>query len=350
MSAPAIPGPHPLEAFLALVLQETAGDPARLRTVMAGVRRYQAAPRAPTAMAGTIVARRGGTLLRHLSGPADGPPLVLLPSIINGPEILDLGEERSLARHLGAKGFRVLLIDWGHMQGQDRRLSLGGLVSARVLPLLERVGRPVVLAGYCLGGTMALAAAALGGARLVSRLALIATPWHFDGYGAADRARAEAAWQSLAPVAAGLGGVPLLLMNPLFWSLDPAGVVAKFARLGTLPADSPEVAEFVRLEDWAGSGPPVGPAAARDLFALGFGRDSIGRGRWRVGGIPVRPEALSMPVLDVGATRDRLVPPAARLRGPGVQRITAEAGHVGLVVGRGRHALWRPLSNFAECA
>lgn len=350
MTGTSVPGPHPLDAFLALILHQTSLDPEAMRAAMAGVRRYQEARRAPPPAAGRTIFQQGGTRLRHLAGPDGGPPLVLLPSIINGPEILDFDAERSLAHYLGGRGFRVLLIDWGGMDGGDRRLSLAGLVSARILPLLRRVGRPVVLAGYCLGGTLALATAAIGGPAVVARLALIAAPWHFAGYGVASRDVARAAWQSLAPVALALGGLPLPLLNPLFWSLDPEGVVAKFVRLGRLPEADPLIAEFVRLEDWAGNGPPIGPAAARDLFNLGFARDAIGRGRWRVSGTGVRPEALTIPILDVGAARDRLVPAAARLNIAGIQRLTVEAGHVGLVVGRGRHALWDPLSNFAESA
>lgn len=297
-----------------------------------------------------MAGRRGSTVLRHIAGPLQGPAVVLLPSIINGPEILDLARGKSLAAHMGSKGFRVLLIDWGGMEGAGRRLSLAGLVTSRVIPLIRQVGQPVTLMGYCLGGTLALAAAVAGGPGLVGRLALLATPWHFEGYGAERRARAVAAWQALAPLAVGLGGLPLSLLNPLFWSLDEEGVVAKFARLGTLPEDDPSIGDFVAVEDWAGGGPPVGPAAARDLFQLGFARDAIGRGQWRVGGSPIRPEALRIPILEIGAARDRLVPDAARLRCERAKTMTIDAGHVGMVVGRLRHVLWDALSNFAESA
>jgi polyhydroxyalkanoate synthase len=350
MIGPSAPGPHPLPAFLALLCQATAGDPAKLRAAIRGLDRYQAAPRRPNAGLGQVVGRRGGTTLRHLAGPRQGRPVVLLPSIINGPEILHLGAEKSLAAHLGDKGFQVLLIDWGAMEGAGRRLSLAGLVTQRVLPLLRQVGQPVTLMGYCLGGTLALAAAAVGDPGLVARLALLATPWHFEGYGAERRARAVAAWQALAPIAHGLGGLPLSLLNPLFWSLDQEGVVAKFARLGTLTEGDPAIDDFVLVEDWAGGGPPVGPAAARDLFELGFARDSIGRGQWRVAGQPVRPDALGIPILEIGASRDRLVPDAARIRCDCATTMTIDAGHVGMVVGRARHTLWDALSNFAESA
>src|SRR3546814_11111644 len=58
------------------------------------------------------------------------------------------------------------------------------LVERLLLPLLARLGTPPVLAGYCLGGTMALAAAC---AMPVAGLAMIAAPWRFAGF--SDRAR-----------------------------------------------------------------------------------------------------------------------------------------------------------------
>jgi polyhydroxyalkanoate synthase len=334
------PGPHPLQQFLALAGAVTQGDLLRLRRVMAGLARYQKAARPPPPPRGAVLARRGDVALRHLAGPADGPAVLLLPSIINGPEVLFL-PGASLADHLAAQGLRVLLIDWGDL-ARERRLGLSGLVSARLLPLLEAAG-PCALLGYCLGGTLAMALA-VRAPRLVTRLALLATPLDFAGYPAATRAGALRAWGALAPLATALGGLPVTLLNPLFWSLDQEAVIAKFARLADLPEADPALDRFVAIEDWAGSGPPLPLPAARDLFVQGFGRNRIGRGLWRVGGMPVHADAIGCPVLEVGASRDRLVPPAAR---PAIgTRLTLDAGHVGMITGGGRHALLGPLSNF----
>lgn len=334
------PGPHPIDRFLALAQVETGGDLARLRRVMAGLARYQSAPRPAPPPPAPVLARRGDVTLRHLAGPADGPPVLLLPSIINGPGVLFL-PGRSLAHHLGAAGRRVLLLDWGGL-AHERRLGLAGLVSMRIRPLVEAVG-PLAAVGYCLGGTLAIALAATAPG-LVQRLALIATPFDFAGYGPAARADAARSWAALSPLARLLGGVPISLLNPLFWSLDAKAVVAKFETLAALDPGDPTLADFVAIEDWAGSGPPLPLPAARDLFVHGFARNRIGRGRWRVRGVAIRPDALACPVLETGAARDRLVPTAAR---PAIgDRLTVDAGHVGMITGRRRHQLWEPLSTF----
>src|SRR3546814_13417599 len=70
------------------------------------------------------------------------------------------------------------------------------------------------LAGYCLGGTMALAAAC---AMPVAGLAMIAAPWRFAGF--SDRARGDIAslWPSAEQVCAALGLVPMEGLQQGFW-------------------------------------------------------------------------------------------------------------------------------------
>jgi polyhydroxyalkanoate synthase subunit PhaC len=272
---------------------------------------------------------------------------VLVPSLINAPDVLDLAPGRSLVEYLTGQGFRVLMLDWGTMGKAERRLGLAGLVSARLVPLLRKLGEPLSLVGYCLGGTLALAAAHQLSST-VERLALIAAPWHFDGFAPEARRTAQAVWGATQPVAHALGALPISLLNPLFWSLDEDAVLRKFEALAAREPGDPAVGWFAAVEDWANSGAPLSVAAARDLFEYGFARDRIGRGRWRVGGEAVRPESVGCPIFDIGATQDRIVPPAARIRlqRADIVRADVAAGHVGMVVGGGaRKALWEPLSN-----
>lgn len=339
-------GPHPLPLFLSLAARIAGGDRERLAAILEGLRRYQGAPRAQAMPALLEAGRRGGVRLMRVGGPDAGAALVVVPSLINAPAVLDLAPGRSLVRFLAAQGFRTYMVDWGRMGRSERRLGLAGLVSARLLPLLNALDTPVKLVGYCLGGTLALAAGQLLAQRL-DRLALVAAPWHFDGFSPEARRLALQTWKAARPVGKALGAVPVSLLNPLFWSLDEEAVVAKYEALSRRPVNDPHIGWFAAVEDWANSGAPLSCASARDLFVHGFGTDRTGRGAWRVGGQPISPQALRAPLLDIGALRDRIVPPAARVRGTGIVRVDVLAGHVGMVVGSGaRSALWEPLSNW----
>jgi polyhydroxyalkanoate synthase len=271
-----------------------------------------------------------------------GRPVVFVPSLINPPHVLDLAADNSLLRWLTGQGVRPLLVDWGAPAPEDRDLSIAGHVEQLLLPLLDALGEPHALAGYCLGGTMAVAAARL---RQPTRLALLAAPWRFAGFPTEARDALSRLWAEAGPTADALGLLPMEVLQASFWQLDPARTVAKFDYFATLSPDSAAARGFVALEDWANDGPPLTLAAARELIEGMFRDDITGSGKWRVGGTPIDPRALGCPILDVVSTTDRIVPAATSI-GAG-ERLTLGLGHVGMIVGRRAHAsLWEPLARW----
>jgi polyhydroxyalkanoate synthase len=289
-----------------------------------------------------VVARQNGARLRDYGG--DGPAVLFVPSLINPPSVLDLSADRSLLRWLAGRGRRVLLLDWGWPDEARRGLSVGAHVERILLPLIDGLGEKPALVGYCLGGTMALAAAQLAEVRAV---ATIAAPWRFAGF--PDEARASLAqlWAQSQPALGALGVLPMEVLQSAFWSLDPARTVAKFEAYAK--AEGEKARDFVTLEDWANDGPPLAGAAARELFEDLFAADLPGHGLWRVGGATIDPAALPCPVLNIVSTSDRIVPAATAA--PAGERLDLALGHVGMVVGgRARGALWEPLARWLSGA
>ena len=321
-----------------MLRSETADDPARMARALEGLRRYQEAARPAPPAPMPAVAEAYGASLRAYGG--EGPAAVFVPSLINPPNILDLAEGKSLLRWLAANGHRPLLVDWGWDVAARRGLSVAGHVEEILLPLLRAAGERPALVGYCLGGTMALAAAARAEVRGV---AAIAAPWHFSRYPEGSRSMLARLWAQAEPTVAALGLLPMEVLQSAFWSLDPARTVAKFEAFAQMAEGSAEARSFVTLEDWANDGPPLGEAAAREMFGGLFDADLPGTGGWRVAGAPADPAAIAAPVLDIVSTTDRIVP-AATAVGAG-ERLEIALGHVGMVVGsRAPEALWHPLS------
>lgn len=297
-----------------------------------GLRRYQEASRAPPPESRPGIAERRGSVLRDYGG--SGPPVLFVPSLINPPSILDLDEERSLLRWLAGRGHRVLLLDWGSAVLSRRDLTVSGHVDHILVPLVQTLREQVVLVGYCLGGTMALAGAAKIHARA---LATIAAPWHFDGFTPAARALLADLWLRAEPSARALGVLPMEVLQTAFWSLDPARTVAKFEAFAAMLPDSSEASAFVRLEDWANDGPPLPEAAAREMFESFFANDLPGTGQWA--------HSPACPQLHIVSTTDRIVPAASASRNG--ERIKLGLGHVGMVIGRhARESLWEPLDRW----
>jgi polyhydroxyalkanoate synthase len=283
----------------------------------------------------SALAEARGATLRDYGG--EGRPVVFIPSLINPPNVLDMGD-RSLLRWLASRGHRVMLVDWGWPDDERRGVDVAGHIEEIVLPLLAAISEPAALVGYCLGGTMALAVAQLGRPRAV---ATIAAPWRFSGFPDDARANLAKLWRGAEPTAKALGVLPMEVLQSAFWNLDPARTVAKFEAFAAMSAD--EARTFVMLEDWANDGPPVPEAAAREMFEGFFDRDVTGQGEWRVGGKAIDPTALSCPLLNIVSTTDRIVP-AASAPSAG-ERLDLALGHVGMVVGsQARQQLWEPLA------
>lgn len=321
-----------------MLRSETAAEPQRAAAALRGLAAYQRAGREPPPAPPRVAAAAGRARLLDFGG--SGRPVLFVPSLINGSAVLDLLPDLSLMRWLAARGLRPLLLDWGTPTAEEAGLSIAGHIETMLLPLLRGIGRDAAVAGYCLGGTMALAAAA----RVpVAGLVTIAAPWRFAGFPDAAREGLHALWERSTPTVEALGLLPLEVLQAGFWSLDPARTVAKFVAFGDQVERPEAVRRFVALEDWANGGPPLTRAAGAELVLDLFGADLPGTGRWMVEDEPVDPAALACPVFDVVSTTDRIVP-AASAHGAGETMRLAQ-GHVGMVMGgRARETLWEPLA------
>jgi polyhydroxyalkanoate synthase len=328
--------PRPLPLFLELVREVAKRDPDLAGEALAGLRAYEQAPRRGRPPPKPEIARFGGAALRDYGG--TGAAVVLVPSLINPPRILDLDREVSLTGAIAAMGRRALLVDWGKADERST-LTVAGHVEELLLPLLRSIEGPATLIGYCLGGTMAIAAANL---IHVERLATIAAPWKFAAYPEGSKQALADMWRHSEPASRQLGALPMEVLQASFWSLDPERTVKKFAEFGRLAPQSPEARRFVELEEWANEGEPLPYPAAKELIEELFGKDAPGSGCWRVGGRPMTDE-LTVPALHLTAEHDRIAPSATA---PAGERIAVPSGHVGMIVGSARGRLHSALAAF----
>jgi polyhydroxyalkanoate synthase subunit PhaC len=300
-----------------------------------------------------VVWREGTTRLLDYA-PGGGVPVLVVPSLINRAYILDLNAERSLLRYLAKQGLRPLLVDWDRPGPLERGFTLGDYIAGRLDAAFEaavgRVGAPIAVLGYCMGGLLALALAQRR-KREVAALALLATPWDFHAE-QAGQARVLGALATFADATFGsLGELPVDVLQALFLSLDPLLALRKFSRFASLDPQSAEAREFVALEDWLNDGVPLALPVARECLGQWYGANEPGNGRWLVAGSPITPERFDRPALVVVPARDRIVPPAsARALAstlPRASRLDPPLGHIGMIVGR--HAMrevWQPLARW----
>jgi len=300
--------------------------------------------------------QEGGSRILDYGSPGSsaGVPVLFVPSLVNRAYVLDLAPGHSMLRWLAGHGVRPLLLDWGWPDEAERRFTLTDYVAGRLERALVATaalaGGAVVLAGYCMGGTLAVAAAERR-PDLVRALALLAAPWDFH---AGDPRRAKLAARCLPllePAMAFGGTLPVDWLQVLFTLLDPLGVGEKYRAFSSLDPASDRARLFVALEDWLNDGVPLAAPVARECLGGWYGENRPAQGTWMVAGLAVDPRRLRMPTLVVAPGRDRIVPPeSARVVAAlitGAELVEPRAGHIGMMAGSGAEAtLWRVLGEW----
>lgn len=283
-------------------------------------------------------------------------PVLFVPSLVNRAYVLDVAQGHSLLRYLakapGARGrVRPFLLDWGWPETQERGFSLDDYVR-RLISALEFVSlrpgkRAPVLAGYCMGGTLSVAAAALR-PDLMAGLALLAAPWDFHAGGEQRARQAASVMASMEETLLAGGALPVDVLQAFFGMMDPEGIAQKYRDFGKLDPGSERARLFVALEDWLNDGIPLAAPVARSVFSGWYGCNDPALGAWRVLSELIEPARLRLPAFVATGARDRLVSPgsARPLAGliQGAVLHEPDAGHIGMVAGAGAEtALWRPL-------
>ena len=359
------------EALTSAVAAETRR---RLGAMMAGIEAYRIHPYRRTLRDPVVIWRDGSTRLLDYSARRrdkdQAIPVLFVPSLVNRYYILDLSRRRSLMRWLASKGLRPLLVDWGPPGAAENRFDVADYIINRLEPALDAArtlaGGPVTVAGYCMGGLLALA---LGLRRPndVGALALLATPWNFHIAGDAHvrllRAMAPAFDGSAREVLDGLlalfSELPIDVLQALFTWSNPSMVSDKFRAFAGIDTDSRRAEDFVALEDWLNDGVALTTGVARDCLTGWYGENRPAQGQWRVAGKVINPGQLTVPSLVALPRRDRIVAPASAAAladaldtGPGdCQRLTPPLGHIGMVVGAAApKTLWRPLAEWLRGA
>lgn len=283
-----------------------------------------------------IVWEWGAARLRHYA-PAEARagqrPLLVVYAQVNRPWMLDLAPGHSLIEALRAQGRAVYLLDWGSPGPREAHLGLADYVltgiDGAVRAAARHAGaRAVHLLGVCHGGVLALVYAALRPARVCSFTGLMtqidfrpATPLA----GALCRL-ADTRWP------AGVN-VPGAVLAGLFEMLDalrrpPAGGPGngRSRRLGAL------------LARWLADTPDLPGRAFAEFLDACYVRNALCDGSLDVGGERVDLGALRVPVFNLYAVHDHLVPAAGsaalrdRVRRVPYRELVFPGGHLSLCV------------------
>ena len=290
------------------------------------------------------VCRDGKVVLYRFIGenkPTARVPLLMSYALVNRPYMVDLQANRSIVKGLLAQGEDVYIIDWGYPDRSDRFLTLEDyierFIGGAVDFLRQAHGLDAInLLGICQGGAFSLCYAALHPDR-VRNLITMVTPVDFH---TGDNMLSN--WTRELDVdlfVDTLGNVPADMMNFTYLTLKPWRLfVQKYVGLVDILDDSKALEDFLRMEKWIFDSPDQAGEAFRQFIKQFYQGNGFINGGITIGDDEVHLGLVDMPVLNIYAEHDHLVPPDASralkdvVGSSDYSELSFRGGHIGIYV------------------
>ena len=302
-------------------------------------------PRVGVTPSDVIWTREKARLMRYRSDQRTRRrPLVMVPSIISRAYILDLRPGQSFVERFLDAGFDVFLIDWGIAEAVDSTNTLETYADESLPRALHAVIETaehdeIDLLGYCFGGTLSLLCLAAHQDIPAGRLALLATPVDFGSLEGVIRALRRGRID-VDDLIDHTGNIPADTVYRGFANLRPTADIFKYADLWERLWNDEFMDSYQALGQWIRDQVPFPGACARQATELLLVRNALVAGGMQLAGQDVTLTDVRIPLLNVIAENDHIVPPPAseplsRVVGSSDTReLRIKAGHVGLIVGR----------------
>jgi polyhydroxyalkanoate synthase len=283
-----------------------------------------------------------------------GPPLLLVPSIINRWYVLDLRKGASLVSSLLGACSSLWCVDWGAPEDEDRYLEWDDLL-ARLARMVRRVKRAtgesrVALLGYCMGGTLAGIHTALEPHEIAALVNLVG-PFDFARAGMLGT-MVDPRWFDARAIA-DAGNMSAEQMQSGFVALRPTLQAAKWVTLADRAHDPDARVAFQALESWASDNIAFPAAAYATYIRELYQENRLVRGEHWARGRRVDLARIQCPVLTIVAERDTICPPDAatalndRCGAAFKDVLRVPGGHIGAVVGsKASSALYPAIADF----
>lgn len=278
-------------------------------------------------------------------------PVLIAYSLIGRYTMTDLQEDRSLIRNLLKQGVDVWVVDWGNSSRADRYLSiddyvLGYLDDCVEAMLRETEAAAVNLLGICEGGVFTLAYAALEPAK-VKNLALTITP--LDFHADQDEAKLEHGFlnvwtrsltaQDVDRMIEVWGVLPGEFMGAVFSMLTPIRSITKYnLDLLEVVDDEAKLLNYLRMEKWLADRPHHAGEAAKQWLKDLYQENKLIKNELELGGRRVDLRQVVMPVLNIYAQDDHIIPPptsralAGKVGTKDYTELGLPGGHIGVFV------------------
>ena len=268
-------------------------------------------------------------------------PTLIVYALVNRPYMTDIQENRSTIRGLLDAGEDVYLIDWGYPDRADKYLTLDDYINgyidrcADVIRERHSVDKINIL-GICQGGVFSLCYSTLHQDK-VKNLVTMVTP--VDCKTPDNMLSHWVQQMDIDAIVDAMGNLPGEMLNWTFLNLKPFQLMGqKYVSMVDIIADEKNVQNFMRMEKWIFDSPDQAGEAFRQFIKDFYQQNKLVEGGLQIGQHEVDLKNLKLPVLNIYAEQDHLVPPDSsralkKLVGSkDYSELSFPGGHVGIYV------------------
>ena len=275
-------------------------------------------------------------------------PMLIVPSLVNMPCIMDLVRGESFIQAMLDRGFDVYMLEWGEPTPGQKRKDLEFYLRTYLGRAIRRIVRAtgaegVNLAGYCLGGTMALLYAALDGREKgqVKNLVTMVGPVNFEDSGLLSWWSREEHFD-VDKVVEAYGNMPADFFSRSFPWLVPTANLAKARMVFDRHEDEAFMESFLALDIWGTENTPFPGEVYREFIKRGYQQNVLVKeGAWPMPGGAARLADIQAPILNLSGQYDHICPFQSCMKlqellpeHPDCTSKTYPAGHLGIALGK----------------
>ncbi len=269
-------------------------------------------------------------------------PVLVVYALVNRQYMLDLQPDRSMIRNLLNLGLDVFIIDWGYPTKADMYLGLDDYINGYIdncVDVVRKVSQcdKVNLMGICQGGTFSAIYSALNPNKIQNLVTLVAPIDFSTNEGLLFN------WAKHLNIDALVDAYKIIpgdFLNGGFLMLMPFNLnIRKYVDMLDVMEDKDKLLNFLRMEKWIFDSPGQAGECMRQFIKDCYQENKLVKGELKVGDHLVNLGNITMPLLNIYASADHLVPPAATkplndLVGTEDKTLYEfKGGHIGVFVG-----------------
>ncbi|WP_027624860.1 class III poly(R)-hydroxyalkanoic acid synthase subunit PhaC [Clostridium lundense] len=268
-------------------------------------------------------------------------PTLIVYALVNRQYMMDIQQDRSVIKNLLELGLDVYIIDWGYPTAEDRYLTMEDYIEGYINNAVDVICKnnnvdKVNLIGVCQGGTFSTIYSALHPSK-IKNLVTMVTPIDFN----IDEGLLFkwGKYLNIDNMVDAYGVVPGSVMNSGFIILKPFQLmVDKYVGLIDNIDNADVMGNFMRMEKWIFDSPGQAGETLRQFVKDLYRDNKLVKGELVIGDKKVDLKNINMPLLNIYAEYDHLVPPSASkplndfVSSTDKEMCSFPVGHIGMYV------------------